>query len=95
MLQGNAVIAQSGGPTAVINSSVCGAVQTWLAAENRPGTIYAAISGIKGFFDEELLDLAEQPAEVIAGLRWTPGAGLFSCRYKVIEEEYPLLVEIC
>ncbi len=47
MLQGNAVIAQSGGPTAVINSSVCGAVQTWLAAENRPGTIYAAISGIK------------------------------------------------
>ncbi len=50
MLQGNAVIAQSGGPTAVINSSVCGAVQTWLAAENRPGTIYAAISGIKGFF---------------------------------------------
>ena len=49
MLQGNAVIAQSGGPTAVINSSVCGAVQTWLAAENRPGTIYAAISGIKGF----------------------------------------------
>ena len=63
MLQGNAVIAQSGGPTAVINSSVCGAVQTWLAAENRPGTIYAAISGIR-FFDEELLDLAEQPAEV-------------------------------
>lgn len=95
MLQGNAVIAQSGGPTAVINSSVCGAVQTWLAAENRPGTIYAAISGIKGFFDEELLDLAEQPAEVIAGLRWTPGAGLFSCRYKVSEEEYPRLVEIC
>ena len=95
MLQGNAVIAQSGGPTAVINSSVCGAVQTWLAAENRPGTIYAAISGIKGFFDEDLLDLSAQPAETIAGLRWTPGAGLFSCRYKVSEEEYPRLVEIC
>lgn len=95
MLKGNAVIAQSGGPTAVINSSVCGAIQTWLNTEDKPGTIYAAVSGIKGFFDEDLIDLAKQPAENIEGLKWTPGAGLFSCRYKVSEEEYPRLVEIC
>lgn len=95
MLKGNAVIAQSGGPTAVINSSVCGAIQTWLAAADKPGTIYAAISGIKGFLDEDMIDMAAQPAANIEGLKWTPGAGLFSCRYKVSEDEYPRLVEIC
>ena len=95
MLKGNAVIAQSGGPTAVINSSVCGAVQAWLSAADKPGKIYAAVSGIKGFLDEDLIDMAAQPAETVEALRWTPGAGLLSCRYKVSEDEYPRLVEIC
>ncbi len=95
MLKGNALIAQSGGPTAVINSSVCGAVQTWLNLSEQPGTIYAAVSGIKGFLEEDLIDLAAQDPAVIDAVKWTPGAGLFSCRYKVSEEEYPRLVEIC
>lgn len=95
MLKGNAVIAQSGGPTAVINNSACGAIQAWLQAENAPGTIYAAVSGIKGFLEEDLIDLSQQPVENIAGMRHTPGAGLFSCRYKVQPEDNARLVEIC
>lgn len=95
MLKGNAVIAQSGGPTAVINNSICGAIQAWLSNPERPGTIYAAISGIKGFLEEDLVDLSMQPAKTIEGMRWTPGAGLYSCRHKVGEGDYERLVDIC
>lgn len=95
MLKGNAVIAQSGGPTAVINNSVCGVVQTWLNNAEAPGKIYAALHGIKGFLEENMIDLAEQDPEVIEGLRYTPSAGIYSCRYKVTEDDYEKLVKIC
>ena len=95
MLKGNAVIAQSGGPTAVINNSVCGVVQTWLNNTEAPGKIYAALQGIKGFLEEIMIDLAEQDPEVIEGLRYTPSAGIYSCRYKVTEDDYEKLVKIC
>ncbi len=95
MLKGNAVIAQSGGPTAVINNSVCGVVQTWLANDDAPGKMYAALHGIKGFLEENIIDLAEQDPAVIEGLRNTPSAGIYSCRYKVTEEDYEKLVAIC
>ena len=92
-LQGNAIIAQSGGPSAVINNSVCGAVQTWLN-EVDFGTIYAAIGGVKGLLDGDIIDLKQQSAESIEGLRYTPGAGIFSCRYKVSDEDQAKLIEI-
>lgn len=93
VLKGNAIIAQSGGPSAVINNSVCGAIQTWLK-EVDFGTIYAGISGIKGILDGNIADLRYQDPAVIAGLRYTPGAGIFSCRYKVSEADQEKLVEI-
>ena len=95
MLKGNAIIAQSGGPTAVINNSVCGVVQTWLNNTEAPGKIFAALHGIKGFLEEDMIDLAEQDPAVIEGLRYTPSAGIYSCRYKVTEEDYEKLVAIC
>ncbi|MCL2817885.1 MAG: 6-phosphofructokinase, partial [Clostridiales bacterium] len=73
VLQGNAVIAQSGGPTAVINNSVCGAVQEWLR-RSAPGALYAGIGGVKGILEGKLLDLTAQEPRVIEGLRYTPGA---------------------
>ena len=85
-LAGNAVVAQSGGPTAVINSSVCGVVQQWLKSDP-PGKLYGAIFGIRGVLEENMLDLSRQPAHIIEGLRYTPGAALGSCRYKLEREE--------
>jgi 6-phosphofructokinase len=85
-LRGNAVVAQSGGPTAVINSSVSGVVQEWL--KNDPtGIIYGALFGIRGVLEENLLDLSRQPQHIIEGLRYTPGAALGSSRYKLSREE--------
>ena len=92
-LAGNAIIAQSGGPTAVINNSVAGAVETWFARAPG-GAIYAGISGIKGILEGRIIDLAAQEKPVLAGLRYTPGAGLFSCRYKVSAEDQQKLVEV-
>lgn len=85
-LQGNAVVAQSGGPTAVINNSVCGVVQEWLKSEP-PGKLYGALFGIRGVLEDNLLDLGRQPAHIIEGLRYTPGAALGSSRYRLAKEE--------
>lgn len=92
-LQGNAVVAQSGGPTAVINNSVCGVVQEWLKSDP-PGKLYGALFGIRGVLEENLLDLSRQPPSIIEGLRYTPGAALGSSRYKLSkEEDYARLLE--
>ena len=85
-LQGNAVVAQSGGPTAVINNSVCGVIQEWLKGDP-PGTLYGALFGIRGVMEEHMLDLSRQPSHIIEGLRYTPGVALGSCRYKLDREE--------
>jgi 6-phosphofructokinase len=92
-VKGNALVAQSGGPTAVINNSVCGVVQEWLKNE-QIGKIYGGISGIKGILDGDIIDLGQQDPAAIEGLRYTPGAGIYSCRYKVTAEDQIKLVEI-
>ena len=79
----NMVVAQSGGPSPVINNSLRGIVET--ARELAEiGTVYGARHGIEGVLKEELLDLSAQPAEEIALLRVTPAAGsIGTCRYKL------------
>jgi len=83
----NLIVAQSGGPSPVINNSLRGLVET---ARDLPeiGTIYAGWHGIEGVLKEELLNLSEQPAEEIALLRTTPAAGsIGTCRYKLREHQ--------
>ena len=79
----NLVVAQSGGPTPVINSSLRGIIET--ARDCGPiGTVYGARHGIEGVLKEELLDLSAQPPEEVALLRFTPVAGsIGTCRYKL------------
>ncbi|MBW3540105.1 MAG: diphosphate--fructose-6-phosphate 1-phosphotransferase [Planctomycetes bacterium] len=79
----NLIVAQSGGPSAVINNSLRGLVET--ARElPRIGTIYAGWHGIEGVLKEELLDLSAQDPQEIALLRTTPAAGsIGTCRYKL------------
>ena len=82
-LKGKAVVAQSGGPTAVINSSAAGVIQTALANSRVFAGIYGALNGILGILREELYDLAkEEPCE-IDRLKRTPSAALGTCRHKL------------
>lgn len=94
---GNLIVAQSGGPSPVINNSLRGLVET---ARDLPeiGTIYAGWHGIEGVLKEELLNLSDQCPEEIALLRTTPAAGsIGTCRYKLREhqnEDFDRLVEV-
>ena len=93
ILSGNGVVAQSGGPTAVINNSVCGVVQEWLKKQLQ-GTLYGAVNGIEGIINKDLINLSSQTSEFISGLRYTPGAAIGSCRYKVKEDDYLKIIDI-
>ncbi|MCK4543552.1 MAG: 6-phosphofructokinase [Spirochaetales bacterium] len=85
-MKGNCLIAQSGGPTAVINSSACGIIQTALKAREIE-RVFAAHNGILGVLHEELFDLGREKPETIDGLKTSPAAALGSCRYKIKKEE--------
>ena len=94
----NVVVAQSGGPSPVINNSLRGVVETCLAMPGQFGTVYAGYHGIEGVLREELLDLSAQDPEEIARLRITPAAGAIgTCRYKLKagqQEDLTRVVEV-
>jgi len=91
----NAVIAQSGGPTSVINNSLRGAIDT-LSVSGKIGKIYGAKMGILGVLSEQLLDISGQDLRQIALLGRTPSAGTIgSCRYKIrSNEDLARIVEV-
>jgi len=83
----NVVIAQSGGPTTVINNSVRGTIDG-LIASKKINKIYGARMGVLGILKEELIDISAQDMGQINLLAETPSAGtLGSCRYKIKNEE--------
>ena len=94
----NIVVAQSGGPSPVINNTVRGIVDACKMFPEKFEKIYAAWHGIEGVLKEELLDLSAQKEEEIALLRTTPAAGAIgACRYKVKEhqkEDLERIVEV-
>ena len=91
-LIGNVVVGQSGGPTAAINSSLCGVVQAALARE--AGRVYGMVAGMKGLLQGDLIDLGAQPPETIQGLRATPSSALRSSRYKLGPKDYDRLADV-
>jgi ATP-dependent phosphofructokinase / diphosphate-dependent phosphofructokinase len=94
----NVVVAQSGGPSPVINSSLRGVVEGCLADPDRFGTVFGGHQGILGVLREELLNLTIQDPEEIRLLRTTPAAGAIgTCRYKLKEsrqEDFERVVEV-
>ena len=82
-MKGNVVVGQSGGPTAVINSSVAGVY----AAAKKLGVnkVYGMVHGIEGFLEDKICDLDEYLADEtgIELLKRTPSAFLGSCRFKM------------
>jgi len=93
----NLVVAQSGGPSPVINNTLRGIIE---AARQREeiGTVYAARHGIEGVLKEELLDLSAQCEEEVSLLRYTPAAGsIGTCRYKIKagqDEDFDRVIEV-
>jgi len=81
-LKGNAIVAQSGGPTAVINSSACGIIQESLKSD-KIDRILGATNGILGVLKEDLFDISSERPEIIEALKSTPAAAIGSCRYKL------------
>ncbi|MBD7909910.1 MULTISPECIES: 6-phosphofructokinase [Clostridium] len=94
----NCIIAQSGGPTAVINSSVVGLLRENQKL-NKFEKVYGGLNGIEGILKGNIIDLSAIPDEDINKFQYTPSSGLGSCRYKMknIEtstEEYDKLLDI-
>lgn len=87
MAKRNCLIAQSGGPTSVINASVVGILE-----ENRRNRfydgIYAGIYGIEGILDKKIIDLTKLTNEDLKLLKYTPSSSLGSCRYRLKDFEY-------
>jgi len=84
----NVIVAQSGGPSPVINNSLRAIVETCAKFPEIFGTVYAGWHGIEGVLKEELIDLSAQDREEIALLRTTPAAGsVGTCRYKLKEHQ--------
>lgn len=79
----NALYAQSGGVTAVINAQACGVIETALQHPQQIGKIFAGYNGIIGVLREELIDLSQETKETISGLKYTPAGAFGSCRYKL------------
>lgn len=98
MAKKNLIVGQSGGPTAVINSSLYGVVSEGIAHSDEIGEVYGMVNGIEGFLEDRILNFREAlPGEQLDYLKHTPGAYLGSCRYKLPESledpVYPLLFE--
>ena len=96
MAKKNLIVGQSGGPTAVINSSLYGVVSEALAHPDEIEHVYGMENGIEGFLNSTVLDFTEAlPGEKLSYLQHTPGAYLGSCRYKLPESlEDPVYPEL-
>ena len=86
MARHNALYAQSGGVTAVINASAAGVIEAWrhaAARDPRLGRLYAGRNGIVGVLAEDLIDTTRESDAAIAALRHLPGGAFGSCRFKL------------
>ena len=95
----NALYAQSGGPTAVINATAQGVIEAVRRARPAVGKLYAARNGILGALHEQLLDTDAASAEDVTALGQRPGSAFGTARYKLArfeddEREYRRLIDV-
>lgn len=84
MAERNTLIAQSGGPSPVINNTLRGIIDSCSDDPQTFGTIYGGWHGIEGILKEELLNISAQDKHEIGLLKTTPAAGsIGTCRYKL------------
>lgn len=88
------MVGQSGGPTSVINASVAGIVAEALNHECVE-EIYGTLNGVLGILNEDLIDLAAESQQQIRALKYTPGAALGTCRFKLKkQQDYERVLEV-
>ena len=97
-LTGACIIGQSGGPTAVINASAQGVIQTALKSDCVTRVLGAA-HGIKGVLEDKLYDMSQEDPAELELMKYTPSSALGSCRYKladpdVDDTDYKRILEI-
>jgi ATP-dependent phosphofructokinase / diphosphate-dependent phosphofructokinase len=95
----NALYAQSGGVSAVINATAAGVIETAQRHRRHIGKVYAGRHGIVGALEEDLIDVSRESRETIRGLRYTPAGAFGSARFKLkgIDQnraEYERLIEV-
>ncbi len=84
----NVLVAQSGGPSPVINASLQGVIDACLSYPEHFGNIYAGWHGIEGVLLEELIDMGKQLPEELQRLHKTPASGAVgTCRYKLKQDQ--------
>ena len=76
----NALYAQSGGVTAVINASAAGVIEAAREHPKRIGKVFAGRNGIIGALTEDLIDTSKESDKAIAALKHTPSGAFGSCR---------------
>lgn len=93
-LEGKALVAQGGGPTAVINQSVVGVV---LEARKFPQVthVYGAQHGVNGIINEKFVDLTEVASSNLEAMAKSPSSGLFSTRDKPDEAYCAKIFDVC
>ncbi|MBU3181536.1 6-phosphofructokinase [Clostridium psychrophilum] len=94
----NCIVAQSGGPTSVINASAMGVLDS-NTNSHYYDNVYAGINGIQGVLNKHIVNLTSLPYDDVKGLKYTPSSGLGSCRYRLKSfkkstEEYLRLFDI-
>ncbi|MHC4871729.1 MAG: diphosphate--fructose-6-phosphate 1-phosphotransferase [Planctomycetota bacterium] len=92
-LSGNALIGQSGGPTSVINASLAGVIEAAMQ-KKQIKKLYGMRYGIEGFMKSQVVDLSKQKAATIKGLHSTPSSALGSCRHKVKDKDFPVILKM-
>lgn len=85
-LEGNLVVGQSGGPTAVINQSMIGVVEEAMKHGAIKG-VYGMRNGLEGMLREDLVDFRKESSQTLEDVANTPSAALGSCRFKPKEED--------
>ncbi len=95
----NAIYAQSGGVTPVINAQAAGVIETARQHPQQIGQIYAGLNGIVGILNEDLIDISKESEADIHGLITTPSGAFGSCRYKLKgiaenQAEYQRILEV-
>lgn len=93
MINGNLVIGQSGGPTAVINASLVGVIREAKKQEFIEN-IYGMRWGIQGFLAEELVDLGAESEDELERIKNTPSSSLGSCRLKLTDGHLPQVLKV-
>lgn len=91
----NAIVGQSGGPTAAINASLAGVIEECLKS-NEINILYGAVHGIDGVLNEDLINLTEifSENEKIELLKVTPASYLGSCRHRINDEDADRVFEV-